>query len=113
MIELSYGSLFYLKLQDTGGGSTGRAFRLTARGNVMTQRFGHWAASVLCAALSTIALIRSIETSSDGSQTVLLAFLPMCFVFSGIATYSLQTQILKVQAELAQLQAKGVAVGDS
>jgi hypothetical protein len=58
----------------------------------------HWIPAIFCAFLCLIAIVTS-------STIVFFSFLPMCFVFAGIVTYSMFRQIRELKAELAELRA--------
>ena len=70
----------------------------------MTQRFRPWLPALFCALLSLLALCLWAVSSTDRWTPAFFAFLPMCFVFSGMATSSMYRQILDLQRELADLR---------
>ena len=72
----------------------------------MAQHFRHWLPALFCAVLSLLALCLWAISSPDRWTPVFFAFLPMCFVFSGMATASMHRQILGLQRELADLRAE-------
>jgi hypothetical protein len=64
----------------------------------MRRYVSHWIPAIFCAFLCFMALATS-------STIVFFSFLPMCFVFTGIVTYSMLRQIRELEAELAELRA--------
>jgi hypothetical protein len=64
----------------------------------MRRYVSHWIPAVFCAFLCLMAITTS-------STIVLFSFLPMCFVFTGLVTYSMFRQIRELSAELAELRA--------
>jgi hypothetical protein len=64
----------------------------------MRRYVSHWIPVIFCAFLCFMAIATS-------STIVSFSFLPMCFVFTGIVTYSMFRQIRGLNAELAELRA--------
>ena len=64
----------------------------------MRQYVGYWIPALFCAFLCVMAIATS-------TTIVFFSFLPMCFVFVGIVTYSMFRQIRELKAELAELRA--------
>jgi hypothetical protein len=65
----------------------------------MKEYVGHLLPAVFCTFLCLMALAMP-------STIIFFSFLPLCFVFVGIVTYSLLRQIRELKAELAALRAQ-------
>jgi predicted membrane metal-binding protein len=70
------------------------------------QHIRNWLPALFCAFLSVLALWLWAASGTDRWTPVFFAFLPMCFLFSGMATSSMNRQILDLQKELADLRAQ-------
>ena len=67
---------------------------------MIKQIIGHWLPAVFCALL--VYLYQRNSDRVPASQYIL--WIPMCFYFVAMVTYSMQKQILKLQAEVKELR---------
>ncbi|HLO15477.1 MAG TPA: hypothetical protein VK206_11650 [Anaerolineales bacterium] len=71
---------------------------------IKIQLVRHWIPAVFCAFV--VYGYVGMPTNSDRVDTLKYMFiwLPMCFFYAGMASYSMQTQIRELQAEVKELR---------
>ena len=72
----------------------------------MRQTISHWVPAAFCAFISVIALSGSIASDAGWWRPAFFGFLPMCFIFMGIATSQMQREIRELRKQLAEMQDK-------
>jgi hypothetical protein len=71
----------------------------------VAQQLRHWLPALFCAALSVLAL-GVWSGSGDRWTPAFVAFLPMCFLFSGLASSQTSRQVAELQREVAALRSR-------
>jgi hypothetical protein len=65
----------------------------------------HWVPAGFCAFISLIALSASISSTDSGWwRPTFFAFLPMCFVFVGIATTQMRRELRELRQRITELE---------
>ncbi|HPA17286.1 MAG TPA: hypothetical protein PLU30_06030 [Verrucomicrobiae bacterium] len=64
----------------------------------------HWLPAAFCAFLSILALSLQIGTDSGAWKPAFYCFLPMCFVFVGMATSAMHREIRELRGQLLELK---------